>query len=127
MNLNHIRFTYKTGKYFGRLFAERPQGLVVEVLAVEKHPTQGDLHNPRAVDVPLFHVRQALHEHEKVVVPPSVVYAYDGEIPSYKESLKSAYDSAVEKLSAQADGMDVFAEKCLNNYRELETIYAKRW
>lgn len=68
--MTHIRFTYKTGKYFGRLFAERPQGLVVEVLAVEKHPVQGDLHQPNQVDVPLFHIRTALHKHEKITVSP---------------------------------------------------------
>lgn len=125
--MNQIRFTYKTGKYFGRLFAERPQGLVVEVLAVEKHPIQGDLHNPNQVDVPLFHVRTALHPHEKVTVAPGVVYAYEGEIPSYAESLRQAYDKEVERLNGQNPETDTFVQKCLENYKELESIYTKRW
>ncbi|MFZ0074973.1 kinase [Exiguobacterium sp. RIT452] len=125
--MSNVRFTYKTGKYFGRLFAERPQGLVVEVLAVEKHPIQGDLHNPNQVDVPLFHVRPALHPHEKVTVAPSVVYAYDGEIPPYADSLRRAYEKDVERLNGQNPEADAFVQKCLENYKELESIYAKRW
>ncbi|WP_215193077.1 kinase-associated lipoprotein B [Exiguobacterium sp. s95] len=125
--MNYIRFTYKTGKYFGRLFAERPQGLVVEVLAVEKHPTQGDLHQPNQVDVPLFHIRTALHQHEKITVSPSVVYAYDGEIPAYSDSLRQAFKKDVERLQNKNPQEDAFVRKCLENYKELETIYAKRW
>jgi kinase-associated protein B len=125
--MTHIRFTYKTGKYFGRLFAERPQGLVVEVLAVEKHPVQGDLHQPNQVYVPLFHIRTALHKHEKITVSPAVVYAYDGEIPDYATSLRQAYDKDVARLEGLNPETDAFVRKCLQNYKELESINAKRW
>ncbi|TKJ07484.1 kinase, partial [Bacillus cereus] len=36
---------YKTGKYIGEVTNSRPGSYVVKVLAVLKHPVQGDLHN----------------------------------------------------------------------------------
>ncbi len=45
---------YKTGKYIGEVTNSRPGSYVVKVLAVLKHPVQGDLHNVKQADVPFF-------------------------------------------------------------------------
>jgi hypothetical protein len=57
-----VTAAYKTGNYIGRLTQIRPdrgKG-VVQILAVLRHPVQGDLHQPGQADVPLFHERKAL-------------------------------------------------------------------
>lgn len=43
---DYVTAFYKTGTYIGEVTGERPGSYVVKVLAVVKHPRQGDLHNP---------------------------------------------------------------------------------
>lgn len=81
---------YKTGKYIGEITVVREANYVMRVLAVLKHPQQGDLHHPKSVDVGFFHVRPALAFREQVNIQPVYVKLYEGEVPTYEDSLKKA-------------------------------------
>jgi kinase-associated protein B len=83
---------YKTGKYIGEITEDRPNAYLVRVLAVVKHPMQGDLHNPKQTDVSLFHQRRALAYKEQTNVPKNMVKSFEGEIPDYTQSLKEAVE-----------------------------------
>ncbi|WP_246945769.1 kinase-associated lipoprotein B [Bacillus pinisoli] len=87
-----VRAPYKTGVYIGEITNIRPEHYLVKVMAVVKHPTQGDLHSHKQVNVPLFHERRALAEREQTNIPKAMVKKFEGEIPSYKDSLREALD-----------------------------------
>ncbi|WLR41253.1 kinase-associated lipoprotein B [Bacillus carboniphilus] len=89
---------YKTGKYIGEITEERPQHYLIKVKAVIKHPTQGDLHNPNKVEVPIFHERRALAENEQTNIPKGMVKPYEGSLPDYKESLKLSLKNQLDEL-----------------------------
>ncbi|PLS15694.1 kinase [Bacillus sp. M6-12] len=113
---------YKTGKYIGEITDIRPNAILVRMLAVAKHPMQGDLHNPKQIDVGFFHQRRALAFREQANVPVNMVKPYDGDIPDYKESLREA----VEKMKEDLDGGDSeWKEKSLEMIRGLEEDYFK--
>ncbi|MBH0160793.1 MULTISPECIES: kinase-associated lipoprotein B [Fictibacillus] len=101
-NENLVLASYKTGQYIGKAGEERNQMVLFEVLAVKHHPWQGDLHNPKQADVPFFQERRALSYGEKTWVPVHTIKSYDGELPSYKESLKHALNQYIDKL--EGDG-----------------------
>jgi kinase-associated protein B len=111
---------YKTGKYIGQITNIRPQHYLVKVLAVLKHPMQGDLHNPKKADVPMFHERRALAYREQTNIPMQMVKPYDGEIPEYKASLQAALEKQMKEL--QEDGSP-WAKKCLQNLESLKLDY----
>src|SRR5690554_8218097 len=90
---------YNTGKYVGEVVEDRNERYLIQVLAVLKHPKQGDLHHPNSVDVPLFHERRALAYKEKANIPKVYVKEYIGEIPDYKESLLEALNELVATYS----------------------------
>ncbi|MCL7745988.1 kinase-associated lipoprotein B [Halalkalibacter alkaliphilus] len=98
--VEYVRAFYKTGVYIAELIERQEENgrALVKVKAVIKHPTQGDLHNPKMTDVPLFHQRKALAEFEKTWVPLSSLKAYEGEVPSYKDSLQQALHDEISKL-----------------------------
>jgi kinase-associated protein B len=81
---------YKTGKYIGEITEVRPQHYLVRILAVVKHPMQGDLHNPKEADVQIFHERKALSFREQTNIPKQMVKPFEGDVPEYQESLKEA-------------------------------------
>lgn len=85
---------YKTGKYIGELTEERPQHYLIRVLAVLKHPMQGDLHSPKDADVLVFHERRALSYREQTNIPKQMVKPFDKEVPDYQQSLKEAVEKA---------------------------------
>ena len=112
----------KTGKYIGEITDIRPQHYLVRVLAVLKHPMQGDLHSPKDADVPFFHERRALAYREQTNVPKKMVKSYEGEIPDYIESLKEA----VDKLKGELHGdSSTWAAMSLRNMETLEKDYFK--
>lgn len=111
-----VRVTYKTGEYVTEVLENHDSKLLVKVLAVTKYPTQGDLHHPYEVDVPLFHQRPALSFQEKIMVPTQTVIRYNGEVPDYKESVRAALEREMEKLSKMA----IWAQRCL---AQLETLH----
>lgn len=85
-----VRAPYKTGVYIGEITNIRPEHYLVKVKAVLKHPTQGDLHNPKQVGMGFFHERRALAEHEQTNILKGMVKKYEDDIPTYKSSLKSS-------------------------------------
>ncbi|MGD7025240.1 kinase-associated lipoprotein B [Rossellomorea vietnamensis] len=116
---------YKTGKYIGEVTDSRPGVYVVKVLAVLKHPRQGDLHNPKEVDVPLFHERKALAFRERANIPEKMVKPFEGDIPEYNESLSSTFNELKEQLASEDSA---FAAKSLETLesirREYELMYS---
>jgi len=111
----------KTGEYIAKLLEYRnEQYALVETLAVLKHPTQGDLHFPNQVDVPLFHQRKAHAFHEKVVVNNNAIDLYEGDVPEYKASLRKAVDDKLEALRAKGNE---WALKSIEMIQDLEKEY----
>lgn len=113
---------YKTGKYIGEITEIRPMHYVMRVLAVAKHPMQGDLHNPKESDVMIFHERRALSHREQTNIPMKMVKTYEGEIPEYTDSLRDALHKMKEELQ-ELD--NEWARKSLRNIDELEKSYFK--
>jgi kinase-associated protein B len=111
-----VRVSYKTGEYVTEVLEDHGAKLLVKVLAVLKYPTQGDLHNPYEVDVPLFHQRPALSYQEKIMVPSQTVIRYSGAVPDYKESVQAALEREMDKLRK----MVTWAQRCLG---ELEALH----
>lgn len=113
---------YKTGKYIGEVTDIRPQHYLVRVLAVLKHPMQGDLHNPKEADVMLFHERRALAFREQTNVPKQMVKPFEEEIPDYKDSLQIALDKTRTELEGDSSP---WAEQSIRNLDSLEKDYFK--
>ncbi|WP_020062572.1 kinase-associated lipoprotein B [Bacillus sp. 123MFChir2] len=111
---------YKTGKYIGEITNVRPQHYLVKVLAVVKHPIQGDLHNVKQADVPFFHERRALAFREQTNIPQTMVKRYEGNVPGYKESLQTALTEQMKQL--QEDDTP-FAERSLQMLEQLKHDY----
>ncbi|MGE6611649.1 kinase-associated lipoprotein B [Peribacillus sp. NPDC076916] len=113
---------YKTGKYIGEVTDIRPAAYLVKVLAVLKHPMQGDLHNPKQTEVSMFHQRRALAFREQTNVPKNMIKNFDEEIPEYKESLREA----VEKMkSTLSEAQTEWNDKSLQLLEDLAADYFK--
>ncbi|WP_042461165.1 kinase-associated lipoprotein B [Neobacillus dielmonensis] len=113
---------YKTGKYIGEITEVRPQHYLVRVLAVAKHPMQGDLHHPKEADVGFFHERRALSFREQANIPKQMVKPFDGEVPDYQQSLQESVQKMRDELKEQASP---WAEKSLQIIKSLEKDYFK--
>jgi len=113
---------YKTGTYIGELTSISPSHCLVKILAVLKHPMQGDLHHPKEANVPLFHERKALAFREQANIPKNMVKKYTGEIPDYTQSLREAIDKM--KSSLENDTSE-WSAKSLKNLAVLENEYFK--
>jgi len=113
---------YKTGKYIGEVTDIRPQHYLVRVLAVVKHPMQGDLHNPKQADVMIFHERKALSYREQANIPKPMVKPYSDEVPDYQQSLKNAVEKMRQELSNDSSP---WAEMSLHMITSLEKDYFK--
>jgi kinase-associated protein B len=111
---------YKTGKYIGEITEIRPQHYLVRVLAVVKHPMQGDLHNPKDADVLIFHERKALSYREQANIPNKMVKPYENEVPDYQESLKEAVVKMRKELK---ESPFEWAEMSLKALESLERDY----
>jgi kinase-associated protein B len=119
---NIVTGIYKTGKYIGEVTEERPQHYLIRVLAVVKHPMQGDLHSPKDADVLVFHERRALSFREQTNIPKQMVKLYDKEVPDYQHSLKEAVEKAKKELT---ENQTPWAEMSLKMYASLEKDYFK--
>jgi kinase-associated protein B len=118
-----VQFTYKSGEYIGRIHELRTGKAVIEVMAVLKHPKQGDLHHHRRPGEPsMFHQRKALAQREKALVPLPFIKPYDGEVPNYVESLRAALHAEIAYLRGLGD--DAYAQQALAHLAELERDYA---
>lgn len=109
----------RTGKYVGEVVEINGSRALFKVLAVLKHPEQGDLHNPYNPDVQMFHERRALSYTEKTNVPVRALTTYIGSIPTYKDSLMAAALAEIESL----DRLKRWAELGLQQLRQLEKEY----
>jgi kinase-associated protein B len=113
---------YKTGKYIGEITDIRPEHFLVKVLAVLKHPMQGDLHHPKDADVPFFHERKALAHREQANIPKKMVKPFVEDVPDYESSLKIALQILKEELTKDSSP---WAVQSLKNIEVLQTEYFK--
>ncbi len=111
---------YKTGKYIGVVTDIRQMHYLVQVKAVIKHPQQGDLHNPKQVDVQMFHERRALAFNEQTNVPKQMVKSFDGNVPDYHQSLQKAVIAMKQELEEMNTE---WAKQSLNRLLVLEKEY----
>lgn len=114
-----VRAEVRSGQYAGELVEMNGPRALVKVLAVLKHPEQGDLHNPYNPDVPMFHERRALSYTEKTTVLLRDVKRYTGNVPDYSESLKAAAAAEIEVL----DRLQRWAAKGLEQMQQLQKEY----
>lgn len=111
---------YKTGKYIGEVTDIRPAHYLVKVKAVLKHPQQGDLHNPKQVDVQFFHERRALALNEQTNIPKQMVKPFEQDVPDYHDSLKQAITTCKLELTEKATP---WATESLKKIENLEKDY----
>ncbi|SDM68681.1 kinase-associated protein B [Fictibacillus solisalsi] len=111
---------YKTGKYIGEAEQVKNGKVLVSILAVLKHPKQGDLHNPNQADVPFFHQRKALAFQEKTWAPEHTVKPYEEQVPDYHESLKTSLEEMQKELEQRADD---WSARSLSELSELKKEY----
>ncbi|MGR9048976.1 kinase-associated lipoprotein B [Halobacillus faecis] len=114
-NGSFVQAHYKTGIYIGEVVEDRNRFYLVKVLAVVKHPMQGDLHNPGKTEEVFFHQRKALSYNEKANVQKEAVKPFEGEIPSYEDSLKEAVDALKTKLVRRETEFNQNAKKQLDD------------
>jgi kinase-associated protein B len=119
---NKVTAHYKTGKYIGEITDIRPEHILVKVLAVAKHPMQGDLHHPKDADVPFFHERKALSYREQANIPKKMVKPFEEEVPDYQTSLKEAVNNLKAELT---NDLSQWAVQSLKNIEVLEKDYFK--
>lgn len=116
---DHVKAEVRSGQYVGELIEINGPRALVKVLAVMKHPEQGDLHNPYNPDVPMFHERRALSYTEKTTVLLRDVLPYAGSVPEYGASLKAAAEAEVAAL----DRLHRWAAKALEQMQQLQKEY----
>lgn len=116
-----VKAMYKTGEYIGELlsFSERSAKAKVRILAVLKHPQQGDIHHHMDPDVALFHQRKALAFQEVALIPIPSIRRYEGEIPAYDDSLRQSYEQALKNIEKTAR----WAELCKQQLLSLRADY----
>jgi len=112
-----VQAKYNSGEYVGEVIEERGNFTLVQVLAILKHPTQGDLHNPGAVDGVAFHERKALAHREKMNARKRTIRLYDGEVPPYIASLKTAVEQLKSVLQTEDSS---YNQKALEKLASLE-------
>lgn len=111
---------YKSGQYIAEICELHPPKATVKVLAVCKHPLQGDLHRPHQTAVRLFHQRKALAYQEKVMLPLELLERYEGTVPDYSESLRQAVAREKAELQKQEGA---WAQRALQELCSLEADY----
>ncbi|MEK3882838.1 sporulation phosphorelay system protein KapB [Paenibacillus sp. PL2-23] len=114
-----VKAEVRTGQYVGEVQEVNGPRALVKVLAVLKHPEQGDLHQPYDPDVAMFHERRALSYTEKTNVLLRDITPYHGAVPDYKESLLA---SAAE-LEEALDRLHRWTAKGLEVIRQLRKDY----
>lgn len=115
-----VKAHYHSGTYIGKVIEDRGERYLIEVLAVIKHPLQGDIHNIGKVEDVFFHERKALYYKEKMNVKKPAVKAYHGPVPAYGESLKKAVEQYKESLMAEDSP---YHKMALENLQNLENHY----
>ncbi|WP_409346964.1 sporulation phosphorelay system protein KapB [Paenibacillus sp. MBLB4367] len=114
-----VRAGYKTGEYVGEIVELSAEKAAVRVLAVLRHPTQGDLHRPMNPDVGFFHQRRALAFQEIALMPLQTLEPYSQRVPEYRESLEKAIQSEIDAFHRTLR----FAERSLEELEALKRDY----
>ncbi|MCA1011065.1 kinase-associated lipoprotein B [Halobacillus halophilus] len=118
-----VKAHYKTGIYVGEVVEDRNRFYLVKILAVDKHPMQGDLHNPGQTEDVFFHQRKALSFNEKANVQKEAVHPFEEEtVPEYEASLKQAVEKLKTKLTRRETEFNLNAKQQLE---DLENQYFK--
>ncbi|MFD0589843.1 sporulation phosphorelay system protein KapB [Paenibacillus sp. GCM10027627] len=114
-----VKVEVRSGQYAAELLELNGPRALVKVVAVLKHPEQGDLHQPYNPDAAMFHERRALSYTEKTNVLLRDVKRYVGEVPDYKESLRAAIAAEIESL----DRLNRWSAQGLELLRHLQKDY----
>lgn len=114
----HVKAVYNTGTYIGEVLEDRGNYILVEVLAVLEHPTQGDLHKPGQVEGAVFHERKALSYKEKMNVRKRKIELYEGQVPEYTSSLKESYEKLKQTLNNENTAYNMLALEKLDQLNE---------
>jgi kinase-associated protein B len=114
-----VKITYKSGDYVGEVIERDERRVLVKVLAVLQHPTQGDLHSTHDPDAMMFHERRALSYTEKVWVPKQTAQLYTADVPEYRESLQRALSMEMERI----DRLKRWSERCMEQLLTLRKDY----
>src|SRR5699024_3974084 len=95
----------KSGTYIGKFIEDRGNYWLIEVNAILKHPTQGDLHNPKQAEgeAVVFHERKAPAYREHLNARKRKSKVYSGKVRSYVESLKKSFNQLKKELEARND------------------------
>lgn len=118
------QFPHKTGQYVVEVIEEKGDQLLVKILAVLKHPRQGDLHSPNEVENVFFHERKALSQFEKRYTTAQFLKAYNEEVPNYIESLKSSIYELEKKMKKKNNAYSDQALKCIE---QLKKDYSRQY
>lgn len=118
-----VEAEYNSGTYIGKIIEDRRNFFLVEVLAVKKHPMQGDLHNRGEVEGVAFHERKALAYREKMNARKRTIKPFKGEIPNYRESLKNAVEEFRNLLLSEDTP---FHQKSMEKLKLLEKHYYEK-
>lgn len=118
------QFPHKTGQYVVEVIEEIGDQLLVKILAVLKHPRQGDLHSPNEVENVFFYERKALSQFEKRYTTAQFLKAYNEEVPNYIESLKSSIYELEEKMKKKNNAYSDQALKCIE---QLKKDYSRQY
>ena len=115
-----VKTNYNSGTYIGEVLEDKQNFLLVKVLAVITHPTQGDLHHRGQVEGVAFHERKALAEGEKFNARKRMTKLYTGDVPDYATSLKQAVKDIKETLKIDDNE---FNNLSLDRIADLETHF----
>ncbi|WP_085991486.1 sporulation phosphorelay system protein KapB [Oceanobacillus senegalensis] len=120
-----VKAHYNSGTYIGKIKEDRGMHYLVEVMAVHKHPLQGDIHNMGKVEGVFFHERKALYYQEKMNVKKAAVHPYEEPVLPYGESLGKAVNIYKEKLTKEPSEYNRAALQKLNDLEK--NYYEKRY
>ncbi|WP_414054089.1 sporulation phosphorelay system protein KapB [Macrococcus equi] len=114
----YFRLMHKSGIYVVEKIQDQPNGVLVQVVSVITHPTQGDLHSRGEVENVFFHERKALAHYEKRIVDQNLLKSYDQEVLPYKESLIQSVNKMEQKLTSEDTPFNRKALETLNNLKK---------
>ncbi|MCJ1778465.1 kinase-associated lipoprotein B [Mammaliicoccus sciuri] len=120
----YYQFPHKTGQYVVEIVEEKGDQFLVKVLAVLKHPRQGDLHSPNEVENVFFHERKALSQFEKRYTTEQFLKEYQHDVPNYTDSLKSSLAELEEKMIKRNNAYSEQALKCIE---QLKIDYSRQY
>lgn len=120
-----VETDYNSGIYIGEIIEDRGNSWLIEVQAILKHPTQGDLHNPEQTqgEGVTFHERKALAPREKLNGRKRKTKLFTSEVPSYVDSLKNSFNQLKEQLEARNDA---YGQLALEKLTDLDASFYQK-